>query len=272
MSLNLQYVRPAQAPLEVEGVTPSAVASLTLDQVAGLQVHHGNRQERLGDFFDVSGDPDSGCLRWQGDLRGVHWIGAKMDAGEMIIEGHAGRHVGSDMSAGRILVEGDVGDWVGAELQGGVIHVKGDAGHLAGAAYRGSARGMAGGVLLIEGGAGNEVAHSMRRGFVAIGGDIGDLAAFNMLAGTLLVFGQCGIRHGAGMHRGTLGLLGDNPPEMLPTFREGGLADPLVVRLLLRDLSSHGFPLPEDLDVERIQLYHGDLLEGGRGEVLVRSV
>ena len=271
MTLVLNYARAAEAPLEVEGVTPAVCRSRSLAEIATLQVFHGNREQQLGDFFDLDGDPSDGRMVWRGDLRGVHWIGAKMDGGQMTLESDAGRHVGSEMSAGRIDALGSVGDWVGAELRGGVIHVRGDAGHLAGAAYRGSPRGMTGGALLIEGDAGNELAHSMRRGLMAVGGKIGDLAAFNMLAGTLLVFGESGIRCGAGMKRGTLGLLGATRPELLLTFQRAGEADPAIIRLILRDLRDREFPAPDDLDPERLELWHGDFLEGGRGEVFVRA-
>ena len=199
-------------PLEVEGVTPDITRDKTLTEIEKLQVFQGNRQGVLADFFSVSGDPSDARIQWQGNLSSVHWIGAGMTAGQMTIEGSAGRHVGSRMRAGQIDVVGDVSDWVGAEMLGGMIHVRGNAAHLVGAGYRGSARGMSGGTLLVQGNAGNEVGHTMRRGFVAIGGNIGDLAGMNMLAGSLLVFGRGGIRHGAGMRRGTIALLGEESP------------------------------------------------------------
>jgi formylmethanofuran dehydrogenase subunit C len=267
--LRLTYTAATSVPVEVEGVTPDAVCGKSTAEIAGLEIFHGNRTVALGDMFRVEGDASDRRIEWQGDLAGVHWIGAKMTAGEMHIDGHAGRHVGSEMRGGEIHVAGDAGDWVGGEMHGGLIHVRGRAGHLAGAAYRGSARGMTGGVILIGGDAGNEVGHTMRRGLLAVGGSCGDLAGFNMLAGSILLFGGCGIRHGAGMRRGTLAFLGDRPP-LLPSFRRACRFRPIAMQLMLRELRRREFRVAPELFDADFDLYNGDLIEGGRGEVLIR--
>jgi formylmethanofuran dehydrogenase subunit C len=166
-------------------------------------------------------------------------------------------------------VDGDAGDWVGGEMQGGLIRVRGRAGHLIGAAYRGSARGMSGGTILVHGEVGNEIGHSMRRGLLAVGA-AGDLVGFNMLAGTILVFGSAGIRHGAGMRRGTIAFLGSESPPILPSFRWACRYRPEVMTLLLRHVRNGGFPMADDVATAGFDLYNGDLIEGGRGELLVR--
>lgn len=270
MTLNLELTKTTSIPLELEGITPDAVRELDHAEIERLEIYEGNNQARLGDFFRISGTAGDGELRFIGDLSGVHWIGAKMSSGHITVEGDAGRHVGSEMTGGRIDVHGSASDWVGAEMQAGTIHVRGAAGHLVGAAYRGSTAGMRGGTILVDGDAGNEIGHSLRRGMIAIGGSIGDLAGFNMLAGTILVGAGQGIRHGAGMHRGTLIFLSEDPPELLPTFTFGGRQRPLVMTVLSRELRKLGFAKFELLQNE-FDLYHGDQLEGGRGEVLVRA-
>lgn len=267
--LQLTYKTQTHVPVEVEGITPEAVRGLSLAEIERLEVFHGNRKLPLGEFFSVAGDPSDESIAWHGDLSGVHWIGAKMTGGRMRVVGSAGRHVGSEMKAGEIIVEGDAGDWVGGELHGGTIHVHGRAGHLIGAAYRGSARGMTGGTILIRGDAGNEIGHTMRRGLIAIGGNAGDLAGFNMLAGTILIFGTSGIRHAAGMRRGTLGLFGAERPPLLATFRRACRFRPEALLLVLRHLQRLDFPVPESLLAREFDLFNGDLIEGGRGEVLV---
>jgi formylmethanofuran dehydrogenase subunit C len=266
MALLLRYRTPMTVPVEVEGVVPDQVRGLSLAEIEKLPVYEGNRTGELAQFFEVSGDPSDEVIRWEGDLRGVHWIGAKMQRGRIEVEGSAGRHVGSEMRGGEIHVAGDAGDWVGGEMHGGLIHVRGRAGHLVGAAYRGSARGMTRGTILIEGDAGNEIGHTMRRGLIAIGGQAGDLIGFNMRAGTILLFGDVGIRHGAGMRRGTIGFLAA-APELLPSFRRACRARPLVLTLLLRYLADHAFRQARLDSIPDVDLYHGDLLEGGRGEV-----
>ncbi len=268
MALQLRLRNPSSVPIEVEGITPDICRDKTLGEIQNLAIFHGNRELPLAEFFDVTGDPGDERMEWEGELAGVHWIGAKMKSGQVLVQGTAGRHVGSEMSGGELHVHGDAGDWVGGELHGGLIHVHGRAGHLVGAAYRGSARGMTGGTILIAGDAGNEIGHTMRRGLIAVGGSCGDLAGFNMLAGTILVFAGCGIRHGAGMHRGTIGLFAEEPPEVLPSFRGGYRCRPLTINLLWRELAGLDFSVPDRLRSCEFALYHGDFIEGGRGELL----
>lgn len=271
MVLTIKYRATTTIPIEVEGVTPDVTKTLSLDAIRRLPIYEGNQQTELGAFFDVSGDPSDEHIVWEGDLQGVHWIGAKMQSGTIDILGDAGRHVGSQMLGGSIHVAGSVGDWVGAEMRGGRIMVRGNAGHLVGAAYRGSPKGMTGGTLLVWGNAGNEIGHSLRRGLIAIGGDVGDLVGFNLLAGTILIFGGCGIRHGAGMKRGTIGLLGPSPPPLLPTFRKACCYRPLAARLFFRWLRQREFTVPDELFECDIALYRGDMLEGGKGEIWLRA-
>jgi formylmethanofuran dehydrogenase subunit C len=270
MALRLIYRGETSVPVEIEGLTPDWACDKSLAEIERFEIFHGNRKMPLAEMFTVSGDAADRRFEFEGNLAGVHWIGAHMAGGSIHIHGPAGRHIGSEMKAGTIHVEGDAGGWVGAEMHGGFIHVKGNAGHLVGAAYRGSARGMTGGTIFVDGNAGNEVGHTMRRGLVAVGGSAGDMLGFNIIAGTVLVFGECGIRPGAGMRRGTLGLFGPNPPPLLPSFRYASTFQPQFVRLLLRDLKTKDFRLDESLLTADFDLYHGDLVSIGRGEILFR--
>jgi formylmethanofuran dehydrogenase subunit C len=269
MVLQLELTQSTSIPLELEGITPDVVRELETHEIEKLEIFHGNQKAALAEFFRVQGTASDEEIRFSGDHSGVHWIGAKMKSGRIVAEGNVGRHLGSEMEGGEIEIHGDVGDWVGAELRGGTIRVHGRAGHLVGAAYRGSARGMTGGTIVIDGDAGNEIGHTMRRGMIAIGGATGDLIGFNMLAGTVLAGGPSGIRHGAGMHRGTLVFLSEQRPAMLPTFTYAGRQQPMVMSMLQKELGSLGYQ-PADLLRGDFDMYHGDLLEGGRGEVMVR--
>ena len=84
------------------------------------------------------------------------------------------------------------------------------------------------------------------------------------------VFGAAGIRHGAGMRRGTIAFLGGESPPILPSFRFACRYRPEVMLLLLRHVRSCGFPLPDGTLAAGYDLFNGDLIEGGRGELLVR--
>lgn len=270
MVLKLIYQGETSVPVEIEGLTPNWGRDKSLAEIERFEIFHGNCKLPLAEMFHVSGDASDQCFEFEGSLSGVHWIGAKMTAGQVRILGSAGRHVGSEMAGGQIIIDGNTGDWVGAEMHGGIIHVRRNAGHLVGAAYRGSTRGMTGGMIFIDGNAGNEIGLSMRRGLIAIGGCAGDVLAFNMIAGTVLVFGQCGVRPGAGMRRGTLGLFGPNPPPLLPSFRFGSTFRPQIVSVLLNTLRQNGFGVDESLFMAEYDLYHGDLVALGRGEILFR--
>ena len=234
-------------PVEVEGLTPSAVRGLSLAEIERFEIFHGNRKVPLAEFFNVSGDPTDARFEFEGNLAGVHWIGAQMSEGEIHIQGDAGRHVGSEMTGGVIHVHGNASDWVGGEMQGGLIHVHGNAGHLVGSAYRGSKIGMTGGTILIDGSAGNEVGLTLRRGLLAIGGACGDFVGANMIAGTVLVFGPCGNRPAANMRRGTVGLLAatPEPPRLVP---EELRVQPPFLRLMFRHLQSLGFAVPSECE------------------------
>ena len=270
MSLKLSYHGETSVPVEIEGLTPDWACEKSLAEIERFEIFHGNRRLPLAEMFRISGDAGDKRFELEGNLAGVHWVGAHMASGEIRIRGPVGRHLGSEMRGGRIVVEGDAGGWVGAEMRNGLIHVRGNAGHLVGAAYRGSVKGMRGGTICVDGNAGNEIGLSMRRGLIAIGGSAGDMLGFNMIAGTVLVFGECGIRPGAGMRRGTLGLFGPNPPRLLPSFRYGSTYRPLVVALMLSALRSEGFRVDESLLTADFDLYHGDLVALGKGEILFR--
>ncbi len=271
MALQLSLKTATHIPLEVEGLTPDVTRGLSRAEVEKFAIFHGNAKVPLAEFFAVSGEPADSTLVFSGDMSGVHWIGAKMTAGTVRIDGRAGRHVGSQMRGGEIHVSHDVGDWVGAEMRGGLIDVRGSAGHLVGGAYRGSAKGMTRGTILVHGSAGNEVGHTMRRGLIAIGGDCGDFVGFSMLAGTILIAGAPGIRHGANMRRGTIGFLGGEHPPMLPSFRRTCRGRPGMLPLLWRELQRRGFPISTEATTSDYEIYAGDLIEGGRGEILVRA-
>ena len=269
--LHLRYKADTSIPVEVEGLTPTAVREKSLSEIERFEIFHGNRKVPLAELFDVSGDPADAGLEFEGDLAGVHWIGAHMSDGEIRVRGNAGRHVGSEMTGGTIHVHGNASDWVGGEMHGGLIHVHGSAGHLVGSAYRGSTTGMTAGTLLVDGSAGNEVGLTLRRGLIAVGGTCGDFVGANMIAGTVLVFGACGNRPAAGMRRGTVGLLGGNPPNLLVSFRKSCVCKPPFLRLMFRHLQSLGFAVPPECYAADYGMYHGDHVTVGRGEVVIRE-
>jgi len=275
MSLKLRAKTIEQIPVEADCITPDKLSGLSVAEVERLQVLQGNQHLALAEFFDVSGDGSDGDIVVEGDCAKVKLIGSRMSQGCITVHGDIGMHAGAEMRCGRLEVFGNASDWVGAEMKGGHIHVHGDAGHLVGGTYRGGNRGMTGGVILIDGNAKNEVGCVMRRGLIVIGGDTGDFVGAEMLAGSVFVFGVPGIRSGAGMKRGTIAVFGEEPDEpkrlveLLPTFFYDCEYQPPFMKLYLNRLADWGFSIPGQARSGSFRRYSGDLVELGKGEILV---
>lgn len=273
MPLTLRLRQTSMIPLEVDGLSMDSACKQSAHQVATTLVVRGNKQVPLGEYFDVSGTAqEDQTIVWQGDCSRVKRIAEQLSFGTVRVEGDAGMHLGASMRGGRIIVDGNVDDWGGAEMRGGLIQIRGSAGNSLGAVYPGGRRGMTGGTILVDQNVGDETGHTMRRGLIAVGGTIGDAAAVNMIAGSILCFGPVGRRHGAGMKRGMLGYFGSTTDvALLPTFQLACRYRPVFLQVLLRHLISLDFSVPQELFTATYQRYCGDLLETGRGEILVRE-
>ncbi len=253
-------------PVSFAGLTTTALASKAAPEIQRKLVWQGNRQLPMAELFEVAGDPSDLKWRLEGDFSAVHHVAAELSDGQVHVAGDVGRYAGQTMRGGTLTVEGDAGDWLGAEMLGGRVVVAGDTGNHAGAALPASKVGMRGGQIVVRGSVGDYAAEAMRRGWVTVLGDCGEWAGYRMRAGTLMVFGACGSRPGASMRRGTLALLGA-VAELLPTFRYACDYEPQALALMLRALSAQGVDTGQV--GTRVALYNGDLLEGGRGELLV---
>ena len=107
---------------------------------------------------------------------------------------------------------------------------------------------------------------------IAIGGEAGDMIGFNMTDGTVLVVGNGGIRAGAGMHGGTIAILGPAPPPVLPSFRFDRTTQPEKLGLVLRALRDKGLRKDDSLLADEVDVYVGDLVASGSGEIYLRHV
>lgn len=264
--LKLTMRAPSSIPLELDGITPQRVMGLSPLEVAKLPVQHGNRSEPLGAFFEVAPDPYRlADLHFAGDTRNVKHIGAGMTSGSVYVEGDVGMHAGAQMSGGSLVIDSGAAGWLGAEMKGGYIEVRHHAGDQVGAAYRGSRRGMTGGTIFVRGTAGDELGLLMRRGLIVVEGACGEFAGASLIAGTLVLLGDVGGRCGAGMKRGTI--LCAREPQLPPSFRLACDYRPTFLLLYLAKLRALGVSLPPTFD-GAVKCYRGDLLTGGRGEVL----
>ena len=122
MAITLTYNAQTSVPVEIEGLTPDWACDKSLAEIERFEIFHGNRKIPLAEMFTVAGDASDKQWNFEGNLSGVHWIGAHMASGVVRIHGSAGRHVGSQMQGGEIVVHGNAGGWVGSEMKKGLIH------------------------------------------------------------------------------------------------------------------------------------------------------
>jgi formylmethanofuran dehydrogenase subunit C len=258
----------AGGPLSIDlsGVTPDRLAGLSLDAVKHLTVRADERRVELGELVSLSGDAADGVLECCGDFSRVHFVGAGMNSGTIRVTGGVGRHAAEGMTGGRLEVAGDAGDWLAAEMGGGDVVIGGSAGDNVAGALPGSDQGLRGGVVMVAGDVGSLAGQRMRRGILAVGGNCGPAAAFEMRAGTVLVAGRVGPLPGLGMRRGSLVALADRP-AVPATFQRGRAWLPPFLPLQLAALAKAGFQ-PAEVPATRFRQWHGDLVSGGRGEIL----
>lgn len=252
-------------PVDMTGVLPERLATLSEGELAAVPVRLGNRLTPLGDLFRVT-PGDEAHLIIEDSGRRLDRLGAGMVAGTIEALGDVGACLGLHLRGGRIVVAGRAGDLVGAEMRGGTIIVRGDAGAFVGAPLPGSAHGMSGGAVLVEGDAGDRAGDRMRRGLVAVGGRVGDYAAARMIGGTLLARAGCGAYPGYAMRRGSL-LLARPPAGPLQLFADNGPHDLPWLGLLGRHLTGLGWQQPPFPN--RVRHLTGDVTAGGKGEMLI---
>ena len=261
--------------LSVQGLLPEVVSKQSLSDIKRMPVLCDNQTSRLGDFFDVDGNSNDDQIECIGDFSRVHFLGAGMQSGTIVVQGNIGRHAGEQMRGGNLLVKGSAADWLACGMHGGDIQVYGDAADNAVGSLPGARYGMTGGRVLIHGSVGSLSGSRMRRGFLAIGGNAGEATGFELLAGTIVIAGKPGPHTGLGMRRGSIVLSGTithcdgNTACIPPTFTEGAIWRPLFMGLLGKQLANLGFlPARNTTWTGLWQQWHGDTLAGSRGEIM----
>lgn len=219
-------LKPTELPevgLIADTIRPDVFAGKTISEINSLEVFCGNRRQKLGDFFEISGDttddPEDIRIVIDGNASKVKMIGKKMKAGEIVVKGNAGMYAGAYMRGGRVTVEGDADSFAGQKMGGGALIIKGNAGDYLGASYRGDWRGMKGGNIIVEGSAGLETGLFMIGGKITIKGDCGSFAGVHMKKGLIVIEGSTPDRAGGEMTGGSIVVMGGT--EVLPSFRTG---------------------------------------------------
>ncbi len=211
--------------LEADCFTPDALAGKKADEIKELPVFIGKTVEKIGDYFTVSGEAGPTAaethLIFNGDLTKVKYIGAKMSAGEVVVNGDADMYVGSWMSGGTIIVNGSVGHFAATAMSGGDLTITGNAGNYLGASYRGDWRGMSKGKITVNGDVGSDCATFMTGGNVEIGGNIDVHVMTHADGGKVIIHGNAKSRLGGQASRGELYLFG-TVDVMMPGYAQAG--------------------------------------------------
>lgn len=215
--------------LECDSISPNTFAGKDLKAIAALPVYLGNREQKIGDYFDVSGKVGKSAeetkITIDGDCGRMKRIGEKMTDGEVVVNGNVGMHVGSVMSGGKVTVKGNAGDWAGAEMAGGELVIEGNAGNTVGSAYRGSWIGMTNGTIIVKGKVGIEALawarSSKGKGEFPklICGGADKLLGLHNHGGTIICNGECDRDAGGDMARGII-ILNGPVKSILPGFKK----------------------------------------------------
>ena len=224
-TVTITMKNPPALYLEADNVTPDAFAGKTAAQIAELHVHEGNTTSTLGKYFEVSGNSGATAadtkIIVKGDVKKVKYLGMKMSAGEMVIEGSADQYVGAWMTGGKLLAKGNIEAFAATAMRGGELIVEGNAGNYLGAAYRGDWRGMSGGKILVKGNAGSDAGMYMTGGEMIINGNVDVHLMTHAEGGKTIVKGNASSKVGGQMVDGTIYIFG-SIDTMMPGFKPNG--------------------------------------------------
>jgi formylmethanofuran dehydrogenase subunit C len=211
-TLTLTQKKKPDLYLEMDSIIPDVVAGKSADQIAALAVHEGNTAYPLGEFYTVSGAAGATAadtrIVFKGDSSRLKYIGMKMSAGEIEVEGSADQYTGGWMQGGKIHVKGNVQAFAGVAMRGGELTVDGNAGDYLGAAYRGDWRGMQAGKIHIKGNAGSDLGYFMNGGTIVVDGDVDVFVGAHAEGGTIIIKGNAKSKVGGQMVQGEIYVFG----------------------------------------------------------------
>ena len=214
--------------LEADNVSPDAFAGKSASQIADLHVHEGNTTSTLGKYYDVSGNAGATAadtkIIVKGDVKKVKYLGFKMSAGELVIEGSTDQYVGAWMTGGKILAKGNVEAFAATAMKGGELVIEGNAGNYLGAAYRGDWRGMSGGKILVKGNAGADIGMYMLGGEIVINGNVDVHVMTHAEGGKVIIKGNAKSKLGGQLVDGTIIVFG-SIDVMMPGFKPAGIVE-----------------------------------------------
>jgi formylmethanofuran dehydrogenase subunit C len=264
LTLTLKAAVPER--LDMGALLPGQLAGKSTAEIERITIGTSNAPLRVGDVFAVSGSAGEKIVIVGGSDR-LDNVAAKLNAGTIEVEGDVGAFAAAQMKGGHLAVRGNAGALLGAAMKDGLVHVTGSVGEQAGGARPTDRYGMQGGIVVIDGDVGQRAGQRMRRGTILAGGTFGRHAGMHMMGGTLWTRTGFGDEPGMQLRRGTL--IGPTTGRLLPTFRDGGYHDLVILRILSRDLAERLGPLAPPPLPAKVRKYSGDLSISGKGELLL---
>jgi len=208
--------------LEADSITPDAFAGKTADQIAQLPVYQGKQDCTLGEFFAVAGQAGPTAADTQiviaGDCSRVKYIGSKMSAGEVVVNGDTDMYTGAWMKGGKLHVKGNVHSFCALGMEGGEFLIDGNAGNYLAASYRGDWRGMQGGLIRVKGNVGSDICTFMNGGTLIVEGNADVHIATHAEGGKIIIKGNVKRRIGGQMVKGEVILFG-TVDVMMPGYK-----------------------------------------------------
>lgn len=223
---------------------------------------------RLGTLFDVAVD-EPNKLIVRNSCEQLDYLGAKMNGGDMVVDGNSGDYCAERMSGGRLHLNGNTGNYLASMMRGGRLDLYGNAGDYVSAPRAGVMQGQQGGTVVIHGNAGKRLGDRMRRGMLIVTGDADAYCACRMIAGSIVVRGGIGAHFGIGMRRGSLIVSEKVDFSTVDYFSKPRFQEVIFMILMLQYLRTLDSALESILPISRMQRCVGDLSVGGLGEVLV---
>jgi formylmethanofuran dehydrogenase subunit C len=221
-TVTITMKNPPALYLEADNVTPDKFAGKTASQIAELHVYEGNTTSTLGKYFEVAGNAGATAADTKvvvkGDVKKVKYLGMKMSAGELIVEGSTDQYTGAWITGGKLTVKGNVEAFAATCMTGGDIVIEGNAGNYLGSAYRGDWRGVSGGKILVKGNAGSDVGQYMLGGEIVINGNADVHVMTHAEGGKVTIKGNAKSKLGGQLVDGTIIVFG-TIDVMMPGFK-----------------------------------------------------
>ena len=278
LELQLRQTPPLGVRIDLRGIIPSQLRSLSLAEIEQLPIEVDGLTQKLGEWFKIRGDAAQMELTIAGDCNCCDSIGHGLDGGVLRVEGDAGDQLGHRMKAGELTVSGNAGRYCASQMRGGMVKIAGNASDYAGGANPTERQGMRGGLLVIYGNVGKCAGHRMRRGMMIIHGSVDSGLAMRMIAGSIVCCGDVQSVIGCGMRRGTIVLLQERLKTLseIPGFTKLEESELSFLPILLKSAIPHlpqtvrqNFSVEAELLPKRGLRSLGDRALGGLGELIL---